>query len=146
VFVFPVRYELNSYISLRWSSVLEGLIKEWKILYSEELHCLCSLLYVVRISKPKRMRWRAYIARFWIKTNAYTFLTAEPEKNRRLQGLNVDTRIISKCGENLTHNSCTAVRWHHFVSRQDRFGILWVSTATAEESARRFQLVRHFWQ
>jgi hypothetical protein len=49
------------------------------------------------------------------------------------------------CDENLTYNSCSTARWHHFVHRLDRFGVLSVNTVTAEESASRFQLVRHFW-
>jgi hypothetical protein len=36
---------------------------DWRKLHNEELHNLCSLPSIIRMMKPRRMRWAGHVAR-----------------------------------------------------------------------------------
>jgi hypothetical protein len=58
---------------------------EWRKLHNEELHDLYSSPSIIRIIKPRRMRWAGHIARMGEKRNAYRLLLGKPD-GRRLLG------------------------------------------------------------
>jgi hypothetical protein len=53
-------------------------------LRSEELHDLYSSQSIIRIMKPRRMRWTGHVARMGEKGNAYRLLVGKPEGKRPL--------------------------------------------------------------
>jgi hypothetical protein len=55
----------------------------WRKLHKEELHNLYSLQSIIRIVKPKKMRWEAHVARME-RRNAYAILVEKPEGKRPL--------------------------------------------------------------
>jgi hypothetical protein len=58
--------------------------EEWRKLYNEELHDLCSSPSVIRIMKWRRMRLAGHVARMGEKRNAYRLLVGKPEGKRPL--------------------------------------------------------------
>jgi hypothetical protein len=56
----------------------------WRKLHNEELHNLCSSPNIIRIMKPKRMRWAGHVARMGETGTAYTILVGKPEGKRPL--------------------------------------------------------------
>ncbi|PNF19216.1 hypothetical protein B7P43_G08967, partial [Cryptotermes secundus] len=56
----------------------------WRKLHNEELHNLYSSPSIIRIIKPKRMKWAGYVARIWEKKNAYRILVEKPEGKRTI--------------------------------------------------------------
>jgi hypothetical protein len=60
--------------------VIEG----WRELHNEELHNVYCSPSIVRIIKPRRMRWVGHVARMGEKRNAYRILVANPKENRSL--------------------------------------------------------------
>jgi hypothetical protein len=52
---------------------------EWRKLLNEELRDLYSSPSIIRIMKPRRMRWASHIARMREKRNAYRLLVGKPE-------------------------------------------------------------------
>jgi hypothetical protein len=57
---------------------------ELRKLHNKELHDLCSSPSIIRIIKPRRMRWAVHIARMGEKRNAYRLLVGKPESKRPL--------------------------------------------------------------
>jgi hypothetical protein len=57
---------------------------EWRKLHNEELHDLYSSPSIIRIIKPRRMRWAGHVARMGEKRNAYRLLVGKPEGKRPL--------------------------------------------------------------
>jgi hypothetical protein len=53
-------------------------------LHNEELHNLYSLPNIIRIIKPRRMKWAGHVAQMWAKRNAYRILVGKPEGKRPL--------------------------------------------------------------
>jgi hypothetical protein len=49
-----------------------------------ELHNLYSSPSIIRIIKPRRMRWAGYVARMGEKRNVYRLLVGKPEGKRPL--------------------------------------------------------------
>jgi hypothetical protein len=52
---------------------------EWRKLHNEELHDLYFSPSIIRIIKPRRMRWAGHVARMGEKKNAYRLLVGKPE-------------------------------------------------------------------
>jgi hypothetical protein len=57
---------------------------ERRKLHNEELRDLYSSQSIIRIIKPKRMRWMGHVARMGEKRNAYRLLVGKPEGKRKL--------------------------------------------------------------
>jgi hypothetical protein len=57
---------------------------EWRKLHNEELCDLYSSPSIIRIIKPRRMRWAGHVARMGEKRNAYRLLVGKPEGKRPL--------------------------------------------------------------
>jgi hypothetical protein len=53
----------------------------WRILHNEELHNFYYSPSVIRMIKPRRMRWAGYLARLEEKRNAYRIMW-ESQKER----------------------------------------------------------------
>jgi hypothetical protein len=51
----------------------------WRKLCNKELHNLYSSPSIIRMIKPRRMRWAGYVARTVEKKNAYRILVGNPE-------------------------------------------------------------------
>jgi hypothetical protein len=56
----------------------------WRRLYSEELHNLYASPNIIRVVKPRRMRWAVNIARMREMRNEYNILAGKPEWKRSL--------------------------------------------------------------
>jgi hypothetical protein len=48
-------------------------------LHNEKLHILYSLPNIIRIIKPRKMRWAGYVAQMGVKRNAYRILVGKSE-------------------------------------------------------------------
>jgi hypothetical protein len=57
---------------------------EWRKLHNEELCDLYSSPSIIRIIKPRRMRWAGHLARMGKKRNAYRLLVGKAEGKRPL--------------------------------------------------------------
>jgi hypothetical protein len=56
----------------------------WRKLHNEELHNLYSSPSIIRMIKPRRVRWVGHVARMGEKRNAYRILAGESEGKRPL--------------------------------------------------------------
>jgi hypothetical protein len=56
----------------------------WRELHNEELHNLYSPPSIVRMVKPRRMRWVGHVAQMGEKRNAFRILMGKPEGKRPL--------------------------------------------------------------
>jgi hypothetical protein len=57
---------------------------EWRKLHNEELRNLYSSSSIIRMIKPRRMRWADHVARMEEKRKAYRISVGEPEEKRPL--------------------------------------------------------------
>jgi hypothetical protein len=57
---------------------------EWRKLHNEEIHDLYSSPSIIRIIKPRRMKWMGHVARMGEKRNACRLLVGKPEGKRPL--------------------------------------------------------------
>ena len=55
---------------------------EWRKLHKEELKDLYSLPNIVRVVKPRRMRWAGHVARMGEGRGVHRFLVGKPEGKR----------------------------------------------------------------
>jgi hypothetical protein len=55
---------------------------EWRKLHNEELRDLYSSPSIIRMIKPRRMRWVGRVARMGEKMNVYRLLVGKPEGKR----------------------------------------------------------------
>jgi hypothetical protein len=55
--------------------------EEWRKLHYEELNDLYSLTNIVRVVKPRRMRWAGHVARMGREEVCTGFLLGKPERN-----------------------------------------------------------------
>jgi hypothetical protein len=62
----------------------DGVTGGWRKLHNEELHNLYSSPSIIRIIKPRRMRWVGHVARMGQKWNVYRLLVGKPEGKRPL--------------------------------------------------------------
>jgi hypothetical protein len=56
----------------------------WRKLHNEELHNLYSSQNIIRIIKPRRMRWAGHVARVGEKMNAYGIFVGKLEGKKPL--------------------------------------------------------------
>jgi hypothetical protein len=52
---------------------------EWRKLHNEDLCDLYSSPSIIRIIKPRKMRWSGHVARLGEKRNAYRLLVGKPD-------------------------------------------------------------------
>ena len=57
---------------------------EWRRSHNEELNDLYSSPNIVRVIKPRRMRWAGHVARMGEERDAYRVLVGKPEGKRQL--------------------------------------------------------------
>jgi hypothetical protein len=57
----------------------DGVTRWWRNLNNEELHNLYSSPSIIRIIKPRRMRWVGHVARMAEKRTAYRLFVGNPE-------------------------------------------------------------------
>ena len=57
---------------------------EWRRLHNEELHSLYRSPYVVRVIKPRRLRWARHLARMEEGRSPFKILTGKPTRKRPL--------------------------------------------------------------
>jgi hypothetical protein len=57
---------------------------EWRKLHNEELNDLYSLPNIVRVVKPRRMRWAGHVARMGKDRDVHRVLVGKPEGKRPL--------------------------------------------------------------
>jgi hypothetical protein len=57
---------------------------EWRKLHNKELRDFYSSPSIIRIIKPRRMKWAGHVARMREKRNAYRLLAGKPERKRPL--------------------------------------------------------------
>jgi hypothetical protein len=62
----------------------DGVTGGWRKLHNEELLNLYSSPCIIRIIKPRRMRWAGHVARMGEKRNVYRLLVGKPERKRPL--------------------------------------------------------------
>jgi hypothetical protein len=62
----------------------DGITGGWRKLHNEELQNLYSSPSIIRIIKPRRMRWTGHVARIGEKRNVYRLLVGKPEGKRPL--------------------------------------------------------------
>jgi hypothetical protein len=62
----------------------DGVTGGWRKLHNEELHNLYSSPSIIRIIKPRRMRWVGHVARMGEKRNVYRLLVGKPKGKRPL--------------------------------------------------------------
>jgi hypothetical protein len=62
----------------------DKVIRGQRKLHNEELYNLYSLPSIIRMIKPRRMRWAGHVAHIGAKRNAYTILVRKPEGKRPL--------------------------------------------------------------
>jgi hypothetical protein len=55
----------------------------WRKLRNDELHNLCSSPNIIRMIKPRWMRWAGHVAQKGEKRNAYRILVGNPEETTR---------------------------------------------------------------
>jgi hypothetical protein len=74
----------------------------WRKLRNEELHNLYSSRNIIRMIKPRRMRWTGHVKRVGQKRNAYRVLALKPEGKRPLErpGCRYDDNITRSSGNN----------------------------------------------
>jgi hypothetical protein len=68
----------------------------WRKLHNDELHSLYSSPNIVRVIKPRRMRWAGYVACMEEGRSVYRVLVGRLEGKRPLEDLGVGGRITLK--------------------------------------------------
>ena len=67
---------------------------EWRKVHNEELSDLYSSRNIVRVIKPRRMRWVGYVARMGERSGVHMVLVGKPEGKSPLGRPRLDGRII----------------------------------------------------
>jgi hypothetical protein len=63
----------------------DGMTGGWRKLHNEELRDLYSSPSIIKIIKPRRMKWAGHVTRMGEKRNAYRLLVGKPEGKRPLE-------------------------------------------------------------
>jgi hypothetical protein len=58
---------------------------EWRRLHNKELYALYSSPNIIRVIKPRRLRWTEHVARMGERRSAYRALVGKPEGRRPLE-------------------------------------------------------------
>jgi hypothetical protein len=69
---------------------------EWRRLRNKELYALYSSPNIIRVIKPRRLRWAGLVARMGERRGAYRALVGKPEGRRPLGRPSAGGRIILK--------------------------------------------------
>jgi hypothetical protein len=93
-------------------------------LHKEELHNLYSSPSIIRMIKPRRMRWAGHIERMGAKRNAYRILVGNPEgkrplgrpKRRWMDNIKMDLREIGWDGMDWIDLAQNRDRWRALVN------------------------------
>jgi hypothetical protein len=64
------------------------------MVHNEELLNLYTSPNIIRVVKPKRMKWVGYVARMGEMRNAYRVLVGKPERKNHAEDLGVDGRMM----------------------------------------------------
>jgi hypothetical protein len=89
-------------------------IRGWRKLHNEKLHNPYSSPSIIRMMKPRRMRWAGHVACMGEKMNAYRILVGNP----------VGKRLVEKPRR----------RWENNIKmnlRQDKTGLIWLRIGTS---------------
>jgi hypothetical protein len=62
------------------SEMVNEVTGDWRKVHNEEPHNLYSSPSIIRVIKPRRMRWVGHVARMGEKRNAYRILVGKPEE------------------------------------------------------------------
>jgi hypothetical protein len=96
----------------------------WRKLHNEQLHNLYSSSSIIRMIKPRRMRWAGFVARIEKKRNAYRILVGNPEGKRPLgrarrkwvYNIKVDLREIGWDGTDWIDLAQNSDQWRALVN------------------------------
>jgi hypothetical protein len=75
----------NSVLRRIFGPMRDGVRRGWRKLRNEELLNLYSSPSIIRIIKPRRLRWAGHVARKGEKRNVYRLLVGRPEGKRPLE-------------------------------------------------------------
>jgi hypothetical protein len=97
----------------------------WRKLHNDELHSLYSSPNIVKVIKPRRMRWAGHVARMGLRRGVYRVLVGRPEGKRPLgrprrrweDNIKLDLREIGIDGANWIRLAQDRVKWQGFVNR-----------------------------
>jgi hypothetical protein len=65
----------------------DEIVGGWGKLCNAELHNLCSSQSIIKMMKPRRMRWAGNVSRMGERRNPYGILVGKPGEKRLLGGL-----------------------------------------------------------
>jgi hypothetical protein len=74
----------NRVMRRKFGPKTDGVTRGWTKLQNEELHNLYFSPSIIRIIKPRRMRWAEHVARMGEWRNVYRMLVGKPEGKRPL--------------------------------------------------------------
>jgi len=97
-------------------------IREWRKLHNEELNDLCSPPSIVRVIKPRRMRWAGHLARRGDRRVIYRVLVWKPEGKRPLGRSRLRWKDNIKM--NLHEVGCGSMDWIELTQVRDRWRAL----------------------
>jgi hypothetical protein len=63
----------------------DEVIGGWRKLHNEKLQNLCSSPSIIRVIKPRRMRWAGYVAHMRARRNACSIMVGNPERKRPVE-------------------------------------------------------------
>jgi hypothetical protein len=96
----------------------------WRKLHNDELHNLYSSPNIVRVVKPKRMRWAGHVARMGEGRGVCSVLVGRPKGKRPLvrprrvweDNIKIDLREIGVDGANWIQLVQDRIQWRAFVN------------------------------
>jgi hypothetical protein len=72
-------------------------VGDWRKLHNEELRNLYTSSNIIRVIKPRMVRWAGHVAYMEEMRRVYKILVGEPEGKNYSKVLSVIVRIILKC-------------------------------------------------
>jgi len=87
----------------------EEVTREWRRMHNEELNDLYSSPNIVRVIKPRRMRWAGHVARMGEERGVYRVLVGKPEGKRTLGRLT--RRWVDNIKMDLQEVGCGYMDW-----------------------------------
>jgi hypothetical protein len=98
--------------------------ESWRKLHNDELHSLYSSPNIVRVIKPRRMRWVGHVARMGEGRGVYRVLVGRSEGKRPVgrprrrweDNINLDLRETGIHGANWIQLAQDTVQWWAFVN------------------------------